>query len=98
MYYFTLKVGAGADTHASSAPKGRGAPGVWCEGWRQAACYLPEPRRVRRGERVSLLLVVSELGIRFDLLPDDGAARAALAPAGLAPAGRRQRGPTSCRG
>ncbi|KAL1515386.1 hypothetical protein AB1Y20_002014 [Prymnesium parvum] len=69
VFWFSLTVGDGPDTVCSSAPpvqRGRGIPGAWSEGWRQAACYLQTPRYVRKGESLKLLLHRTALGIRFE--------------------------------
>ena len=75
VFWFELQVGPGGEGRVSSAPPEvagrRGAAGTWSEGWRQAACYLEQPRHVRAGE-VLRLRQTTDLarGFHFELYED----------------------------
>ena len=75
VFWFTLHAGEGPQTRCSSAPpvtRGRGNPGAWSEGWRQAACYLQSPWYVRAGERLKIEIQWTAHGVRFERVARGG--------------------------
>jgi predicted RNA methylase len=75
VFWFELSVSSDGDPNASvsSAPGASmhhargGAAGGWSEGWRQAACYLPSPRYVAKGDALCVRVSVHETQIAFEL-------------------------------